>query len=171
MKIKNFVIIFFLVSLIFIAGCKPSCDESCKEKGYPEGRCRAGILNQLDEDLGNNFCENEDTCVCAPKCGDYCQVYRSTPGECGDVIGEQVGSRYCSGNIQCVCTPQPCDDDADCQKFGIHFICSNQGCIYPGCSLACRESGYKTGICGGDEGKNIGTAYCAQTFKSCMCID
>jgi hypothetical protein len=41
--------------------------------------------------------------------------------------------------------------------------------MFPGCSQQCKKSGYQTGICGGESGDDIGSAYCGQTFKQCMC--
>tara|TARA_Y100000310_G_C20423355_1_gene687750 strand:- start:78 stop:593 length:516 start_codon:yes stop_codon:yes gene_type:complete len=168
---KRFLPILLLISLIIIiSGCEKSCDNLCKEEGFPKGRCRTEPLSTIDHELGKESCEDPSTsCVCAPTCMDFCQITQSTPGECDAELGDPAGRRYCEDDSMCVCIPQPCEEDKDCLQYNIHFICASEGCMAPGCSLACKKSGYQTGVCGGDSGDDIGSAYCGQTFKQCMC--
>ena len=148
-KAKTITLLVFLIILlglsvtafVLVYNYQHTCNYICQQQGHlGGGACRVDKQQPLDADIGAESCDKSgESCMCVVTCNDLCLAQRSTTGRCGAEVGEMMGNRYCEGTTQCVCEPQKCESNDDCKKFNIHSICSNGGCIPPGCSYACRE--------------------------------
>ncbi|MDO8509790.1 MAG: CARDB domain-containing protein [bacterium] len=106
------------------------------------------------------------------QCNATCQQRSGTEGICGGSEGEMIGTKYCALQSQCVCKPTTCTTDTQCEATsGANFKCISGKCVYPDCDTACKVNyGYSGGSCDAVSGKEVGSAFCGQTYKQCRCI-
>lgn len=123
-------------------------------------------------------CENGcDSGKCVAKvdinaqCNATCKQQSGTEGVCGGTEGEMIGTKYCALQSQCVCKPAACTADSQCKATNGSFKCISGKCGYPDCNTACKvDYGYSGGSCDATSGKEVGSAFCGQTYKQCRCI-